>query len=1073
MRKFFVLLTVLSAAFTVAAENMVKNADFSSRTSAGLPHYWLVRGKADGFRPADGAMTMGKADEVIWLIQYLPEDLERGKEYEFSFTVSGRGQYRAYAEWSYFQDGKKHLRSTGGGLRNTPADNTPVRIVFTLPDNAQRPYIVFQAPKGSEVTFRDVKFTPYIRPLVANADFAQIAGNGKAVDWATRGTADQFTFAPGKVTMRSAEGKNAYLIQDLKKRLLPGATYRMTCKVSAKANSRFRCYVESSFVVSGQRSTKAFHAQWTTLEAGEKVVSYEFTMGNTAIGALLVFNIMGDAEVTVSDIKMELLNAPNPPIVVPQQPVFGGAWQGRGITADGNQVTIPRGATATRWMIELIPGKRYTITHSSRGEGKSDSDSGFYFYDTKVRFTNGKIIQIAHEDTGRLLQNKSYTFVAQTPTAILEIIPCGVDNLIIRELQLREAPPEAEVVPELTFYLQRNKIYSKLHPATVDGYLSNPHNAASAKIIFNGETYTTTKDGNLFRFTLKTAGLAVGSYEVTAELTAANGSKTTVKSEITVMPPAPTEVTVGPGRLLYVNGQPYLAIGPWALPNSHNPSVMEFAAQRGVNFLKVRFADPVKFKEFLDLAHRYGMKVCFNTGSPSDASDGAYRTWLHGVESVLTPEILAHPALLCYFLQDEPFWVGYPVAVLDRCYKEMQRIDPYRPVWINAAPRGTHADQIPFARVCDIYGVDIYPVPASSGHSHLEDKTIACVGKYALRKAEIAGDTKPIAMALQGFSWRAMSDKVESDRSVYPTAHENRFMTFDCLINESAMLGWWGTGYILVPEFYNVLYAQFDELRRLYPILIGNASRRQETRDGIEYRTYTGNGYTMIISANPTEERRTGTFTNTGFTGSVTEWATGRKLTANNGNFSDSFEPFAVHIYYQGTLPASATSAANDPARNNPFTEDVRLRVNGRIYDGNGVWIWNASGIGVRGSTAVLRKTFTVTGQTTVRIHISADDRAEIYCNGRKAGEVSDFTFMQRIDLTPFIVNGENTIEIHAADGGILPCGVLAEIHAGSQIYATGSDWLGAATVDGPFVPAGVVAKFGEEAWGRGVRFCP
>ena len=95
------------------------------------------------------------------------------------------------------------------------------------------------------------------------------------------------------------------------------------------------------------------------------------------------------------------------------------------------------------------------------------------------------------------------------------------------------------------------------------------------------------------------------------------------------------------------------------------------------------------------------------------------------------------------------------------------------------------------------------------------------------------------------------------------------------------------------------------------------------------------------------------------------------------------------------------------------------------------------------------------------------------YNNGRKAGEVSDFTFMQRIDLTPFIVNGENTIEIHAADGGILPCGVLAEIHAGSQIYATGSDWLGAATVDGPFVPAGVVAKFGEEAWGRGVRFCP
>lgn len=1072
MRKFFAFLSVFAAVALCAAENFIKNADFKELGLSGLPKIWMVRGNADGVRPFDGGVTIGKEDQDIWLIQYLPKDMPRDTMYEYSFTVTGKGKFRPYVEWSYIKDGKKTLMSSGARLRELSDKPQNMKIRFKLPANANNPYVVLVVYKGDEVTIKDLKLTTYVEPLLANADFTDRLANGTPVEWALRNKKEQYTFAPGKVTMRSDKGSNAYVIQDLKKRLLPGATYRCTAKVSGKPGTRYRHYIESHFVQNGQRTSRAFHAQWLTLDKAEEELKYEFTMGNTAIGALFVLNIQDQAEVTFSDLTLELVSAPNPPIVVPQQPLFTGSWSGKGVVAKGSQITIPRGSKTTRWMVELIPGKEYQLTHSSRGEGKSDSDSGFYFYDTFVRFTNGKVVKIAHEDTGSLLQNKSYTFTAQTPTAILEIVPCGVDKLFIREIQLRNAPPKAEIRPELVFYLQRNNIYSKLHPATVDGYINNPGDAVAATVTFNGETVKAVKDKKIFRFTIKTAGLKTGSYEVSAELTDAKGGKTVAQSTINVMKPAPVEVTVGPNRLLYVNGEAFLPIGPWALPNSHSERNLKFAADRGVNFLKGRIADPVTLKEYLDLIHKYGMKLCFNTGHPKDASDGAFRTWLHSVESVLTPEILAHPALLCYFFTDEPFWVGYPLEVIERCYKTMQQLDPYRPTWINAAPRGTYADQIPYAKLCDIYGVDIYPVPASSGHSHLEDTTIACVGKYALRKAEIAGDTKPVFMALQGFSWRAMSDKKESPRSIYPTAHENRFMAFDSLINESASIGWWGTGYILVPEFYDVLYTQFDELRRLYPILLCDASRRMETAQGIEYRIYKGKGFNVVIAANTKNAKVTSTISKLPFTGnSVTEWTFNKPVKLANGTLTDTFGAYDVRIYYQGKLPAVAMSKAND-MKGNPFKEDVMLRVNGRTYDGKGSWIWEKSGIGKIGSSAVLRKEFNFNGGA-VDLHIAADDRAEVFCNGKKAGEVSDWTFMQMIDLSPFVKPGKNVLEIRAADGGILPCGVLAELHAGKEVYATDTSWQAAKTVDGEFAPAGIVAPFGKEAWGKGVRFCP
>mgnify|MGYP003309671236 CR=1 FL=1 len=106
-------------------------------------------------------------------------------------------------------------------------------------------------------------------------------------------------------------------------------------------------------------------------------------------------------------------------------------------------------------------------------------------------------------------------------------------------------------------------------------------------------------------------------------------------------------------------------------------------------------------------------------------------------------------------------------------------------------------------------------------------------------------------------------------------------------------------------------------------------------------RIFTGNGYKVIISANPAAKEKVGSFHNSGFrSAAVTEWTTGRKVSVKSGSFKDTFAPYAVHIYCEGKLPEVMLSAPNDPSKNNPFAEAVRLRVNGRIYDGKASWIW-------------------------------------------------------------------------------------------------------------------------------------
>ena len=195
----------------------------------------------------------------------------------------------------------------------------------------------------------------------------------------------------------------------------------------------------------------------------------------------------------------------------------------------------------------------------------------------------------------------------------------------------------------------------------------------------------------------------------------------------------------------------------------------------------------------LDLAFRHGMFMMARAVErlPRLAAGQDPRR-LEQWKQLYTEEMkkkAAHPALLGYFISDEPAWRGIPPEPLLESYQFIRSIDPYKPVMLNEAPRGRIADLRAYVNAFDIYGVDIYPVPAPGNHSALSDKMMTDVGKYTDICREVVEERKPVWMTLQGFSWEVITGKSDT---VFPSHKENRFMAYNALLHGATGLFCWG-----------------------------------------------------------------------------------------------------------------------------------------------------------------------------------------------------------------------------------------------------------------------------------------
>jgi hypothetical protein len=248
-------------------------------------------------------------------------------------------------------------------------------------------------------------------------------------------------------------------------------------------------------------------------------------------------------------------------------------------------------------------------------------------------------------------------------------------------------------------------------------------------------------------------------------------------------------------------------------------------------------------------------------------------------------------------------------------YKMIHQLDPNHPMVVIQAPRGTVKELASYVPYLDITGVDVFPIGYPPG-GHLDkwpNHEISSVGDWARIINEAAGG-KPFWMTLQ-ISFSGTATKGRTLRM--PTFPEERFMTYDAIINGARGVNYFGGANRLSLNDrdarlgYNwtfwerVLKPLLTEINAKGPLaeaLVAPHSKLpiKVSGEGIELCAREVGDDLFILAASK-EPRKTQQVDFTGLPGHITAgevlFEEPRKVTAKDGTLKDWFAPWEVHVY--------------------------------------------------------------------------------------------------------------------------------------------------------------------------------
>jgi hypothetical protein len=224
---------------------------------------------------------------------------------------------------------------------------------------------------------------------------------------------------------------------------------------------------------------------------------------------------------------------------------------------------------------------------------------------------------------------------------------------------------------------------------------------------------------------------------------------------------------------LIVNNRPFFPVGFYCYSPVH-PSLPEEEVVRGFNVIspyqKIMPETIDERKAYMDRCAQLGMKVHYNLISVSGG--GGVNSEIEESDEVekgklLVQEIRAfmdHPALLAWYIADEPNGHKLPPDKLAEIYKKVRETDPWHPVSVVfMAPFNIAKD---YAGSFDIVMADPYPVP--------DYPVTMCGDVTRLLKKDFSGEN-PVWIVPQAFGggelWRRE-----------PTIQEVRSMTWQSVI---------------------------------------------------------------------------------------------------------------------------------------------------------------------------------------------------------------------------------------------------------------------------------------------------
>ena len=463
--------------------------------------------------------------------------------------------------------------------------------------------------------------------------------------------------------------------------------------------------------------------------------------------------------------------------------------------------------------------------------------------------------------------------------------------------------------------------------------------------------------------------LSPSVYQTTARInmTSGRGISYFAKTNLIILSYKPNEVKTD--RLtggLIVNQRQFIPFGLYCY--SPVPKTLpEEEVVRGFNMIspyqKILPETLNDRKAYMDRCAELGMKVHFNLLSISGG--GGVDSEIKGLSAEekrirLKEEIktfMNHPALLAWYIADEPNGFKIPPESLEEIYRLVRETDPWHPVSIVFMAPFLSSKK--YANALDIVMADPYPVP---------DYPVGLTGDVSGQlKSEFSGK-KPVWMVLQAFGggewwWRE------------PTLQEIRSMTWQSLIRGATGIQYFvrqGQNYF--PKSvatWNECGRIAMEVAELTPWLLSDEETLPVTASSqnIIVSSKVHDGQLMVMAVNKINEPVGVTFRIRGIiNGKARLIFENRSLTVTAGQISDHLAPYGSQVYLIDIKSAKNSAAIKtDNLLKDPGFEDISSPgVPSACYARPG---------GDRGATYFLDAREHHEGHHSVRIQTPAEDK--------------------------------------------------------------------------------------------------
>lgn len=360
----------------------------------------------------------------------------------------------------------------------------------------------------------------------------------------------------------------------------------------------------------------------------------------------------------------------------------------------------------------------------------------------------------------------------------------------------------------------------------------------------------------------------------------------------------PARTKINEHRVLLIQDRPFFPMGVYV--GTASPAILPDLKRAGFNCVlsySLSYQDAAAMRNYLAQADKSGLKVAISWKdylTPYRHADP--RTWLTREKILLGMEaIRSHPALLTWYMADEPELQGVSLDDAIKTYLWFHHLDGDHPV--SACFCRSPALDV-YARTTDVIMPDVYPVP----NSPLSD-----VAAAVKRSREASSPQQPIWAVLQAFDSSYFSEKKEPGLRP-PTYDELRCMTWQAIVQGATGLFYfcYDMGAYKIyehPETWTALKKVVAEVREFVPVLVADSTPLRVGVSGgnsvkVLSKKYQGTTYVIAVNEGPVLHRQV-RFKLTGApeAASVDVWGESRAIPATRAEFTDQFEPYAVHIY--------------------------------------------------------------------------------------------------------------------------------------------------------------------------------